>query len=108
MSDVLVFVEWWNVCCRDNTTQDVRFISHEHLVELQKQVGVMWVVDESELHKVTGDDWNDAPSCSNAGKPYLDSAKTLRAIPIIMGMPLESLANKKVIPAKDRKKYLHM
>lgn len=89
MAEVVLFVEWFNSCCYDIHNNRVQK-SQDQLVKEKAHIGNIWLGDEYSVSS-TGDDWDDAPSCANAGRPY-----KARCIPIVLGKPLMTKTLEKI------------
>lgn len=89
----IVYVEEINACCPFDWEkgQKLPHKSQEQLIADRDVFARIYVVDNEDLTEVWGDDWNDAPSCSNSGAPYgrvlpgEKGAKNMRVIELRYG-----------------------
>ena len=74
MSKVVIYIETYNPCCYGNN----KYKSHEILLREKTKIATIYLIDEKDLDKVWGDDWNDAPACCNSGTPYNKNCKIIK------------------------------
>lgn len=93
----LVMVYVYDSCCweaADNAmgAQQRGPLSHEQLIKNGEMAVTLWVAPDDYEGPLWGDDWDDAPSCCNAGTPYSDAP--VRAITLRYGqsiaLPIEA------------------
>ena len=59
----LVFAIQHNPCCEG------KYESQEELIKRKAKIATLYFVDEEDMDKVWGDDWDDEPACCNADSP---------------------------------------
>ena len=80
-SKKLLYFEPVDACCENGSK------SQEQLLKERAVVGIAYLVDEI-TGEEWGDDWNDAPKCSNAGAPYEGKCVGLEVKEIKLGEPI--------------------
>ena len=85
MNKKILYVEWLDACCGfDYKNHETYTKSHEKMLADGDVVALVYLVDEITGNE-WGDDWNDAPMCSNAGAPYSDRCKGLEILELKLG-----------------------
>lgn len=70
MKKKLIYFEPNDPCCEGEHK------SQETLLKEKAIIGWAYFADEdAPMKKIWGDDWNDAPKCCNAGRPYEETVK---------------------------------
>lgn len=82
----IVYVDQVNACCPwsdEAPYGQLPYKSQQQLIADKDVFARLYIVDDDDLSEIWGDDWNDAPSCSNSGSPY--EGKNLRVVELRYG-----------------------
>lgn len=84
---VPVYVVEHNPCCPDDKT--LPYKSHDILIKENAHISTIYYVQFQDLDKITGDDWDDAPSCCNSETPYRDRCDLFKQEIYLGQVPIE-------------------
>lgn len=84
---VIVYMVEHNACCENKNFPET--LSQDQMIKLNSKIATLYLVDKSKLDKMTGDDWDDAPSCCNSGSPYDEEKLGIEKIQVVLGKGLE-------------------